>query len=277
MMKRTAIPVLVALALGVAAGAFLVHRHLGKQLTGTTNQRDQLRTLNGALEDELNTETARAEGLARENDFLNRAIAEIEEQLLAIEADDAAPIDFPEENLSGPSESDDPSERPRRRSFRQNWAADPPSEEARQRWRESSARRQEWSAGFIDAELSAASDPATQDRLLALSEYPQYMQDLRRQMRSAQTEEDRAALREDYLDANREAWGLLQEQQDHMLRQVASAQGIQSESSQTEFISQLRETLQNPFFSSPGLFTGGGTRGLRGSYPRASPQGPDVF
>jgi hypothetical protein len=132
-----------------------------------------------------------------------------------------------------------------------------PTEEAKrraqweQRRREFAARIRERVGDFLQAEMDATGDPNVQDRLEAMGEYVDYYMELRVALRAAETEEEKEELRGTLADATQTMRELLTEQQDEILRDVLSEQGITAGQKQEEFIAALRQAQSSPFFRGP--------------------------
>lgn len=256
-MKWIAIAVIAALAAGLAGGAYFMHMRLGPQLAEIVEERDGLRTRVERVQDALDAEAAERDTLSREKRALGEELARLVDELEERTANATLEVDFADE--APPPVEPVPEASPRNDRFeamRRFWAENPPSEEQLARMSAAQARMEEEYNAFIDTALETTSDAVAQERIAALAEYPRYLRELQREMRSAESDEDRAALREEYLEARAEAREMIREQQNHMLRELGEAQGIDSTRDQDQFVRQLRETLRNPFFSRPEIFTG---------------------
>ncbi len=130
-----------------------------------------------------------------------------------------------------------------------------------EQWRErfEGQAREMWAEQF-----AAIDDPAALESLEALSEWRDYQQEMRRQLREMESEEDRNAVLVEMEEARWNAQQLVNDQQDSVLRAFAEEQGIAGETEQAQFVAQLRETLQDPFFLMERMLVGGGPRGGRG-------------
>jgi hypothetical protein len=151
---------------------------------------------------------------------------------------------------TGPAE-----DRPRR------WPPDWDSEEMQARReefvREYAQRMQE----FEDRIAAQITDPAGIERYNALMGLRDYQNELRDQLRNAKSDEEREAIRARMDEARRSGQQMVNDQQDAMLRAMAGANGITDPAAQSEFVSSMRQTLENPFFSMEGMLAGGGPPG----------------
>jgi uncharacterized membrane-anchored protein YhcB (DUF1043 family) len=151
-------------------------------------------------------------------------------------ADDALAAD--ETDSSAPEDADDEEEEGRRNR-------DPEAEAAR---REAAERFRQGVFDFYDAELQRATDPESQQRILALSEQTAAAMELRQKMRDAATEEEQELLREQHREHLREVDRLMQAQQAQLLRDVADRFKIKGPQRQA-FVRSMRRTLESPYFS----------------------------
>ncbi len=287
-MKLT-IAILVALAVGVVGGALVVQQRLNTQLLEATDRLGATDAETKRLESELDRTHQRLElsryeldKMARERDALRDQLSALEavppvEQELGLDtmgAAEAAALLEPE-----PTEAeaeDQPPQGDRRGGRRDEGRRDSP-------WRNPEARREfmaqirERSMGFLQDRIDSTTDPVVQDRLAAIGDYLDYMMDLGAQMREAETEEERDALRESMGQTRDEFQTLVRQQQEFMARELAEEYGITSTGEQDEFIASLNGMRQSPFFSSP-MMQGGfggprGGRGGRGGYTGGPPSG----
>ena len=112
-------------------------------------------------------------------------------------------------------------------------------------------------------------DPAAIESLEALSEWRDYQQEMRRQLREMEPEEDRNAVLAEMEEARWNAQQLVNDQQNSLLRAFAEQHGITGDADRDQFVDQLRETLRNPFFQMERALVGGGPPGgRRGFGPR---------
>lgn len=157
----------------------------------------------------------------------------------------------------------DDAERSGRRS---RWSRSP-SPEQQQQWAERRQSFEDRLNQMLTAQVAQMNDPAAGDRLDALMEWRDYQQDLRQQLRDAQTDEERNAVLAAMDEARQNARQLLLDQQNALLRDVATQSGIRGGKNQDQFVSALRQTLNSPFFQMDRMLVGGmpfGGRGQRG-------------
>lgn len=130
-----------------------------------------------------------------------------------------------------------------------------------EQWRE---RFQGQARGMWDEQFAMIDDPVALESLEALSEWRDYQRELGRQLREMESEEDRNAVIAEMREARWNAQQLVNEQQSSVLRTFAEKMGITGDANQDQFVDQLRETLQNPFFRMERALVGGGPQGWRG-------------
>ena len=119
--------------------------------------------------------------------------------------------------------------------------------------------------GMMD-EYWENADPKTQERITAMVEYQEQIFELGQEMRNAESDEDRAAIRETMRDTMDELQKTVKTQQNSMLGDVAKEYGIEGKKAQREFSNAVRDVIGNPLFSGGsfgrgGGFSGGGGRG----------------
>lgn len=152
----------------------------------------------------------------------------------------------------------------------------PEQREARERRRQQAEQWRErfegQARGMWDERFATIDDPAALESLEALSEWRDYQQAMRRQLRELESEEDRNAVLAEMEEARWNAQQLVNDQQNSLLRAFAEEHGITGDTDQDQFIDQLRETLQNPFFEMERALVGGGLPGRRGFGPRGFAQ-----
>ena len=124
--------------------------------------------------------------------------------------------------------------------------------------------RESWEDRF-----AMINDPAAIESLEALSEWRDYQQEMRRQLREMESEEDRNAVFAEMAEARWNAQQLVNDQQNSLLWALAGQNGITRDRERDQFVDQLRETLRNPFFQMERALVGGGPPGgRRGFGPR---------
>jgi cell division protein FtsB/Fe-S cluster assembly iron-binding protein IscA len=274
-MVRMAIVGIVALVLGAVTGVGVVRGQMATIVTAARADEATAREELQKVKAEAQEAKARATHLEAEVDSLRTQLDMARESLnetLAefMQAEPEPLMDMPAEApAEEPLEAvEDPRPEERDRGNR----------EGRERWRERRGdqaqaddgltreqRRQEFAAQMRERanemarnEMAKWNDPVAQQRISTINEQTQYMMDLRMQMREAQTDEEREALRT-AMDQTRDTIrALTEEQQDYALRQLASQFGITAPGAQDQFIAGLRETQQSPYFRSWGMMGGPG-------------------
>ncbi|OQB99750.1 MAG: hypothetical protein BWX80_03589 [Candidatus Hydrogenedentes bacterium ADurb.Bin101] len=141
-------------------------------------------------------------------------------------------------------------------------------------------RRREFMTGmrervnsYLEDRMLQSTDPVEQDRMAAFQEYVAYMADLRQQMRDAETDEDREEIGVLMRQAGVEMEGLLREQQNSMLVQLAEEYGITDAQKQAEFVNRMRDLRSDPLFNPPVMPGMGRGRGFDGG-GFGAPRGP---
>jgi hypothetical protein len=120
-------------------------------------------------------------------------------------------------------------------------------------------------ANVFTGELEKSSTPEMQERLVALEQKTHEMMDLRNQMRTAETDEEREALGRAFGETMSAAREIMQEQQADMLGAIANQFGITKESDQAAFEQAVRAAVDSPLFSdNPGALLWGAGRGADG-------------
>lgn len=125
---------------------------------------------------------------------------------------------------------------------------------------------------FLTAEIEASSDPAEKARLASISEYTQSLMEQRQLLRDAQTDEERQAIFDTMRQNGETLRTMVEEQQDQVMRESLERQGISSRAQQDGIIAAYKEAQNDPFFTGPFTFFGGGRRG-RGGPPGEGPPG----
>ncbi len=262
---------IVSLVLGAAAGLALMQWRIAPEMVELARQRDAARQELYQAQSEAAPLQARIARLERENEACADQINGLYERLAALETGGGATA--PETAaLWGTLEEDwtegEEEERPARRrppwGDRRDASEGENAERDEERWREFRRRREEFATryfervdDFLNNALQQTSDPASQERLYAMSEYARYMYDLRQEQMRAETEEQREALREEMRTAAAEIARLVEDHRRQMLRDVATEFGITDRASQREFYNAIQRTLQSPFFQPGGMAFGG--------------------
>lgn len=108
--------------------------------------------------------------------------------------------------------------------------------------------------------------PASKERITAISDLQQNLMDTSMAMRNAETDEERAALREELESTRAVLRETISTEQDAQLAQVARDAGINDDKAVAQFVKETRSVLSGPVFQSggPGSFGSRGGRGGRG-------------
>ncbi len=243
---KSFITMAAVLVVGLAAGGLLGWHAASSRTAGAHSLQEIGLTSETALAeaqdrvDQLETElallqarvaAAEADSVKQANEEHTDSVGDLFEDLAAAPTVAAPPAD--------PAPGATPTEEAERRA---KWE---------QRRREFAARIRERVGDFLQAEMDATGDPNVQDRLEAMGEYVDYYMELRAALRAAETEEEKEELRGTLADATQTMRELLTEQQNEILRDVLSEQGIAAGQKQDEFIAALRQAQSSPFFRSP--------------------------
>lgn len=266
---RVAIAVIIALPLGAVAGTFYANQHIAPQLAGLAEERDAIKKQQESIEKALEEAKARAESLEREKRHL-------EDRLASVAKPDVPSVDTlegtegPEDAIlaDGGQEADATAARSVRGNYGDNDGETDAEREARmQQWREEREQRmaefRDRMRTFMDEQIQGAPDKATQDRLATMQAYSENMMELFQQMRDAQTDEERDAIRAQLEETGTAARELVREHQDYLLRESLRQNGVSDPKAQEAIMQSLRQTMEGPFFRGPmaGWGGGGGPRG----------------
>ncbi len=277
-MPKVIIAVVVGLIVGLAIGAGAMHLKLMPQLLAldselaeTQREVAALKSNNGdahrlaRLEAERTDYDAKLSALREELDTLRKrssvSPAEIEIAEDSAEVSASAEVDSSEETTE---------ERPEREGRRGRWGGDDTPEEREARRQEFVTRMQDNLTQFFTGELDKSGSPETQERLIALENQIHDMMDLRMQMRSAETDEERQALEQAFGETMTAARDTMKEQQREMVNSLATQFGINGKENRQAFQQALEAAVDSPFFSdNPAaiMFGGGGGRNSGGRGP----------
>lgn len=279
MIVRNVIIVVIALSAGIAGGVVFTQTQLGGNLQSVAAERDSLASRQATLERQLTDLQAIQKGLESDNRRLQKQLESIANrpetapaaQDFPLESVEEPPLDIPQQNAPADASATRDGSRDRR------WGPDeegtPEEQEARRQEREQRMTEFRDRMGqFFTSEMEKTADPAAQQRIAQISEYSQYSMDLRRQMRDAQTDEERQSITEQLEQAATATRTLVREQQDFLLRQSLASNGVTDAAAQDAMINSYRSTMESPFFRMPmgggpwgGPWGGGwGGRGPRG-------------
>lgn len=267
---RYAIAAILALAVGAAAGMFSSKARYSQALEETQQKLAQVAAQNTELQgvaEKLSALELENDRLRRDNESLRAAPTPAAMQAVDPAGELAAPEEAPTDAAAAPADTGE-GDGDRRRAPPQ------PGEPGYEEWQ---ARRAQWEQersqrgaefrermeGFFDDAIQRAPDAAVQNRLASIKEYSDYSMDLMREMRDAQTDEERDALREELAATWDTTRTLVREQQDYLLKESLKANGISNSQQQQALVDAMRQTMEDPFFRMP---TGGGGPGGPGGW-----------
>lgn len=287
----------VVAALGVLAGALAVHSWLAPEVAVLTGRAESL-----ALENK--TLTDRVDQLASHARRLEQQLAEVESQTADAAAQEPPvpqALDEPAEPESddmGVAEAFAPPQGESRRGLRRRGQAEivgteqsasetgqpeegrGDSEERRARFREFEQQMRDRVSTVLQDEYASAPDADTQERIQILQDYTDQMAQLREEMRNAESDEERDALRQTMRESYMGMQEVVRTQQDSMLRTLASNSGITDPGKQDSLITGLRDLQASPFFQADRMMGGGGRgpwrpgmEGRGGPGPGGGPRG----
>jgi hypothetical protein len=262
----------IAFAIGAAVGVAVVYGKLDEART----ERDALASECGELRTEMSRLAQAREdalvkadrALAKVDDYKERAAMEPVVAEAALKRAETPEEALPE--LDDEPQDDDGGRRDRGRRGRDD-DGNPqtvPLEQAMRRaeMRERFEGMRETAYLALDEAIAKSSDSAEQQRLAALADTSATMMELFGQMREAQTDEERDALRAAIGETHQSQRALLDEQRDYKTRKILGEYGVSSNQKQNEFMSALEQLRSDPVLSSPmlGGWGGGPGRGGRG-------------
>ena len=275
-MTRSIILTVVALSLGAVCSALALQTRYAKGLDALTREREALKAANADLEAQVRDTSRRVEQLERENEALEGDLAFLETHPPAPSPAEELPnqveasivSEEPERPARGDGRSGEGQDEERQDRRRGPGRDDRNNEEAQERWRAQRDQFRDRMDTFMSTEMAKAKDQASRERLAALQEHFDYSAELMQQMRDAETDEERQAIREALGESQEARHSLLREQQDQMLRDLAASNGIKDTQQQQAFADAIRDTMSSPFFTMSGgmpmrgggFFGGGGGR-----------------
>jgi hypothetical protein len=269
---KIAVAAIIALAVGVAGGMYTVQARYNPELERLAAEREAALT----KASELRKSVADTTALERENARLRDEV----EQLRARPEPVAEVAEAPTEGTESPTfnleEATDAlsaalrsGDGDRRRGGDDR---EPPKEgtpeyaewqERRERWQqEREERSREFRSrmdGFFDEAMQKTTDPVAQNRIAAINDYTNYTMDLFREMRNAETDEERDQIRQDLSITFEETRSLVRDQQDYLISETLKENGVSDPQKQQALVSAVRETMEDPFFRMGGR--GGGPPG----------------
>lgn len=276
---KAAIAGVAALLVGLGAGLWFGMARvnaLRTELDTAQNDGEALRNHLQTVEGHL---AIREAELARVRDELEQARSR---QAAAPQpaAPEPEPTDFDSSELFAQlaqalGETDEPGRRERRFGDRFESTGRPPEdggeprEDRRRGYMDEFRQRM---SDFLTAEIEASTDPAEKARIASISEYMQSLMEQRQLLRDAQTDEERQAVFDTMRQNGETLRSMVEEQQDQVLRESLERQGISSRAQQDGIIAAYKEAQNDPFFTGPFTFFGGGRRG-RGGPPGGGPPG----
>ncbi|MBM3288849.1 MAG: hypothetical protein FJY92_01735 [Candidatus Hydrogenedentes bacterium] len=269
---RILVAVVIALPVGALAGRYYAARESAPALAALEKERAESAAAARAMRGEVDEAKEKAESLARENRRLqdqlaSAAKAEPEEDpsLEPVGAQGEMTLDSGAEQ---PADASGAGRDPRRGGNPNETDAE---REARiAQWREEREQRgaemRDRLRSFIDEQIQNAPDKTTQDRLTSISANGEAMMDLFQQMREAQTDEERDAVRDELRTTGDATRQLVQEQQDYLMRESLRQSGVTDPKAQDAAMQSLRQTMEGPFFRGPLAWGGGGGPGGPGGF-----------
>jgi len=269
-MKTSVIAVVVALVVGVAMGALIARNgeepcpigNTSKPELTTTDAASATTVADRAADKSAEEELAkRVEDLTEENKRLRELAQSLEQRAQLPESPPSEKSDSPDlqPDATQPPELSGP-DRGRR-------------EERMAAWREERSRLHERVSDYLQQDYDNTTDPAVRERLIALGDYNVQLQELRRAMSKAKTDEERRSIRENMMETMRTVQDLTFDQQDYLLRNLADEYGIKDTEQQEKFVESIRQLQRNPYFRSSrsiGMFPSFGGPSPGGRPPRGS-------
>jgi len=258
-------------AVGFVAGSLVAYARFEARSVGTGETQDAEANNLTRLAAERDEALARADDLEAQRRELQDELRDLHEEFAALEEQidqepvgsfasmaEAAGATFQARDAA-PEPGGGGSEGRRRRG---PWRGDEnlSEEERAERRAQWEAFREQWRTqqeAAFQAELDAAPDAATVERLQAIREYTDYMREAWQAMSEAEDEEERQTLREDMANSGRTLGELWREQQDAKLRQLATAHGITDPGKQDAFVAAMRDLQSDPFYTGFGGPMGG--------------------
>lgn len=285
MIAKLIITIGVAVAFGATGGVVITHQRLASEVQSLQEANEQLEINQSKLERQAAHAEERADRLDRINGELRAQAATLTQRLeQAQEAQQAAAEEESEDSEMLATELDmDEGETPApdapgrqqaamagrdrgERRGRDDGLTDEERAERREQWRERvderiSSMRAELQE-TMDERIRSTNDPAARRRLAEIAEYSQDLFDWGRLIREAEGEE-RDAYRQHMRETTSHVRSLVEEQREHMLRDLASEYGITDPQQQRSFLRQLERTQSDEFFERDIPISGRVMRGMR--------------
>lgn len=262
----------IGIFLGLLAGVLMMYSQYQNRVTGLEMERLELARSNEQLQEQVAALQAHAEAL----EGMERARADVPPETIA--APEPAPAAEPVFPLAAFEEASRPRDRVRGGNEEDEDGNGEDDEERRQDRRE---RMQQFmdmmrdrAGNFLAAEAEQSDDPVVQQRLVSIADHFGRLMDLGVEMRQAETDEARDAVRTQIEQARDALARLVDEQQNYMTRSLAEDFGITDPGKQQEFIGRLDELRSNPMFFGGGVMRGFGGFGGPPGRGRGGPGGP---
>jgi uncharacterized membrane protein YccC len=253
------------------AGALVMHGRLAPEVAVLTGRAEALAVENKTLTDRVDNLAERARRLEQQLAEADGQPAKNAEQPPASSAVDAAAMLSAEEtdmaDVVAPLSADQ-----RRRRGVQIEGDEPVAETGQPeegpgeaegraaRFREFETQMRDRVKSALQQEYETASDADAQERIEILDDYVEQIAQLREEMRNAETDEERAVLRQAMRESFENMNEIVRTQQDSMLRSLAANSGVTDPGKQDAFIAGLRDLQTSPFFQADRMM-GGGVRG----------------
>lgn len=255
---RTAIVVIISVALGAVVGAVAAHLKTNPQLKTLAEERNTLQESKDRLKKELDYMSQRLDFIQVENQALEDQVAALQEmpraarQVAQSSQQTEAPVEAAEPETmasanpdAGSFVSDESSNSPVNDTYRLSYHTRNAIEDKRQGIQE-----------YLDQALATTTDPAEQQRLLGLQEHLQHVRDLYSQLRQAKDTKERQAILEAVTQSRTNLKGLVEAQRSEMLRDQLAANGVADAQQQSQIIQSLKNLQQTPYWSEPMLVWG---------------------
>ena len=267
------LPVAVAmLVLGAAAGGGFQYFRMNTALTDSQSAHDAAREKATQLESRIEKLQESMSDLEYENESLKDEVHSLESagrkdaeaagsrpsetELNTLWADIMSEMQKGD-NGAKPAKQDAKAKTPAetKKEKKKEKKAEPRTEAQKQadrsaRGKESRRQFQERMSDFFQREAANAKDATAQQRIATLQGSMGALAELRDALKSTEDPEMRRQLREQSAQVIDQVRGLMLEQQDQMLREVATRYGITDPLQQDSFISSLRGVESTPYFHS---------------------------
>ncbi len=271
---RTVIIAILAVALGAAAGAWVMRTQLQDQLSSALAEKQKLENELAEARANAVLPAEREKALQSEIEALRAQVQTLEQQRVNASATPtdaqflpSPPPGFDPTEVTGEQPQDAATDRGERRGPRDRESTDAERQERAERWREMQQQFRERIDSFFQDQYNAAPDAASKERIAQLQQYTDYMAQLRDSMRNAATEEEREAIRQAMRETGANMAEIARQQREHMMRQLAQQYGITDSNQQEAFIQALQNMESNPIYRGGGMLGGLGGPGGPGGGP----------